>query len=147
MIESTISRFYIPELRKLYSQLDVPAETILRVVAGVALIIHGSSKIMDPFGSVGMVERLGFYPGLFWSPFLAVTEFFGGIFLTIGFLTRPAALATMIVLLVTVWFHWITAGQGYAGAEKPTLGGPPLFFFAPRGGNRHSVDARIGRPF
>ena len=138
MIESTISRFYIPELRKLYSQLDVPAETILRVVAGVALIIHGSSKIMDPFGSVGMVERLGFYPGLFWSPFLAVTEFFGGIFLTF---------ATMIFLLVAVWFHWITAGQGYAGAEKSILWATILFFFVARGGNRHSVDARIGRQF
>jgi len=94
-----------------------------------------------------MVEGLGFYPGAFWSPLLSATEFFGGILVAIGLLTRPASFAAMIVLLVTVWFHWVTVGQGYSGAEKSILWAAIFLFFAIRGGNRHSIDARIGKEF
>ena len=137
----------IPGLARVYASLDGVSLLVLRIVLGVALAIHGWPKINDPFGAVGMVEQLGFYPGVLFSPLLATTEFFGGILLIVGLLTRPAAFATMIVLLVTVWFHWITLGQGYSGAEKSILWAAILLFFAIRGGNRHSLDARIGREF
>lgn len=137
----------IAPLGRLYSSLDTIAETVLRVVAGLALVTHGLGKIGDPFGAAGMVEGLGFYPGAFWSLLLSCTEFFGGILIAIGLLTRPASFAAMIVLLVTVWFHWITVGQGYSGAEKSILWAAIFFYFAIRGGNRHSVDARIGKAF
>ena len=137
----------IPALGGIYSALNTGIETLLRVVAGGFLAIHGSQKIVNPFGSVEMVEGLGFHPGVFWSPLLACTEFFGGIFIALGFLTRPAAFAGLIVLLVTVWFHWITMGQGFSGAEKSLLWSAILLFFVIRGGNRHSVDARIGKAF
>lgn len=140
-------RLYIPALSGLYAALHEAAETLLRVVAGVALVTHGMGKITEPFGAAEMVERLGFYPGVFWSPLLSFTEFFGGILIAIGLLTRPASFAAMFVLLVTVWFHWITLDQGYSGAEKSILWAAIFFFFAIRGGNRHSVDARIGKQF
>ena len=145
--DRTPHRLYVPALGTVYAGLHDVAETLLRVVAGGALVIHGVPKIMNPFGAVGMVEGLGFYPGVFWAPLLAATEFFGGILLLLGLLTRPAALATTIVLLVTVWFHWITQGQGYSGAENSILWAAILFFFFIRGGNRHSVDARLGKAF
>ena len=94
-----------------------------------------------------MVEGLGFYPGAFWSLMLSLTEFVGGILIAIGFLTRPASFAAMFVLLVTVYFHWVTLGQGYSGSEKSILWAAIFFFFTLRGGNRHSVDARLGREF
>lgn len=140
-------RVFIPALSGLYSRLDTSAETLLRVVCGLALVTHGFPKMLDPFGAVGMVEGLGFYPGVLWAPLLAATEFFGGLFLAFGFLTRPAALATTIVLLVTVWVHWVTRAEGYSGAEKSILWAAGTFFFAIRGANRQSVDARIGRQF
>jgi putative oxidoreductase len=132
---------------RLYSSLHDGAETLLRVVAGGFLTIHGSQKITNPFGAAEMVEGLGFYPGAFWSLLLSCTEFFGGILIAIGLLTRPAAFAGMIVLLVTVWFHWITVGQGFSGAEKSLLWAAILLFFVIRGGNRQSVDARLGKAF
>src|SRR5690606_32500674 len=119
------------------------AETVLRVVAGLALVTHGLGKIGDPFGASGMVESLGFHPGAFWSPLLSFTEFFAGILIAVGFLTRPASFAAMFILAVTVWFHWITLDQGYAGAEKSILWTAIFLFFVIRGGNRHSVDGRI----
>jgi len=140
-------RLIIPALGGLYSRLHEPAETLLRVVAGLALVTHGATKIVNPFGASGSVESLGFYPGAFWSPLLSATEFFGGILVALGLLTRPASVAAAIVLLVTVYFHWIVQQQGYGGAEKSILWAVIFIFFAIRGGNRHSVDARIGRAF
>ncbi|MER9689372.1 DoxX family protein [Mesorhizobium sp. M0139] len=146
--DASRGRLIIPVFGRLYSSLHDGAETLLRVVAGGFLTIHGSQKITNPFGAAEMVEGLGFYPGAFWSLLLSCTEFFGGILIAIGLLTRPAAFAGMIVLLVTVWFHWITVGQGFSGAEKSLLWEAAiLLFFVIRGGNRQSVDARLGKAF
>ncbi len=145
--DASRGRLIIPMLGRLYSSLHDGAETLLRVVAGGFLTIHGSQKITNPFGAAEMVEGLGFYPGAFWSLLLSCTEFFGGILIAIGLLTRPAAFAGMVVLLVTVWFHWVTVGQGFSGAEKSLLWATILLFFVIRGGNRQSVDARIGKAF
>ncbi|MGA1805299.1 DoxX family protein [Rhizobium sp. HT1-10] len=138
---------FIPMLGGLYSRLDASAETLLRVICGLLLVTHGLPKMMNPFGTIDMVESLGFYPGTLWSPLLAATEFFGGLFLGLGLLTRPAALATTIVLLVTVWFNGVVQGGGYSGSETSILWAAIALFFAIRGGNRHSVDALIGRSF
>ncbi|MBP2235970.1 putative oxidoreductase [Sinorhizobium kostiense] len=140
-------RAIVPVLERIYLPLDTFAETLLRVVAGVLLVTHGYGKILDPFGTVGMVEGLGFYPGVFWSPLLAATEFFGGIFIAVGLLTRPAAFAATIVLLVTVYFHGIVQGEGLGGAEKSVLWAAVTFFFAIRGANGQSIDAKLGRQF
>lgn len=140
-------RLVVPSLGGVYSAMNEVVETVLRVVAGLALVTHGYGKILDPFGASGMVEGLGFYPGMFWSPLLAATEFFGGILVAIGLFTRPASFAAMIVLLVTVWFHWVANAEGYFGAEKSILWAAIFLFFAVRGGNRQSVDARLGRVF
>ncbi|ESX97148.1 DoxX family protein [Mesorhizobium sp. LNJC403B00] len=145
--DASRGKLIVPVFGRLYSSLHDGAETLLRVVAGGSLTIHGSQKITNPFGAAEMVEGLGFYPGAFWSLLLSCTEFFGGILIAIGLLTRPAAFAGMIVLLVTVWFHWITIGQGFSGAEKSLLWAAILLFFVIRGGNRQSVDARIGKAF
>lgn len=135
----------VPALQRLYLPFDTTAETVLRVIAGVLLVTHGYGKIINPFGAVGMVEGLGFYPGVFWSPLLAATEFFGGILVAIGLFTRPASFAAMIVLLVTVYFHGIVQGEGLGGAEKSILWAAIFLFFAIRGSNAQSVDAKIGR--
>lgn len=141
------NRLFVPALAPVYRSGHDGVETLLRLVAGGFLVIHGASKIVDPFGAVQMVEGLGFYPGVFWSLLLAITEFFGGILLAIGLLTRPAAFAATIVLLVTVYFHWIQLNQGFSGAEKSLLWAAMTFYFVIRGGNRHSVDARLKKTF
>jgi len=140
-------RLIVPALGGLYAALHDGAETILRVAAGLLLATHGYGKILNPFGASGMVESLGFYPGAFWSPLLSATEFFGGILIAIGLFTRPAAFAATIVLAVTIYFHGVVQGEGLMGAEKSILWTLILFFFAIRGANGHSVDAKLGRQF
>ena len=144
-LPSTRPPAMLPALQRFYLPFDTSAETLLRVVAGVLLVTHGFGKISNPFGAVGMVESLGFYPGVFWSPLLAATEFFGGILIAIGLFTRPASFAAMIVLLVTVYFHGIVKSEGLAGAEKSILWAAIFLFFAIRGSNAQSVDAKIGK--
>ena len=41
-------RLIIPALGGLYASLGEGAETLLRVVAGLALVTHGAGKIGDP---------------------------------------------------------------------------------------------------
>lgn len=147
MSEISTSNLYVPAVRPIYERFHTAAETLLRVVAGGLLVVHGASKIVNPMGMAGWLDSMGFYPGALWSPLVAATEFFGGLLLIAGLFTRPAALAGAIVLLVTVWVHWVPMGEGFSGAEFSILWTAVLLFFVIRGANSHSVDARIGRQF
>lgn len=137
--------FVFPALAPIYASSKATTEILLRLVAGGLLVAHGSQKIIDPFGSSDLVGMIGFYPAPFWSALLSVTEFAGGILLVVGLLTRPAAFATSIILLVTIWFHWVTVDQGFAGAEKSNLWFAVLVYFIAHGGGRFSVDARLAK--
>lgn len=63
--DASRAKLIIPALGRLYSALHDAGETLLRTVAGGFLAIHGSQKIVNPFGATEMVEGLGFYPGVF----------------------------------------------------------------------------------
>jgi putative oxidoreductase len=140
-------RLIIPALGPLYAKLGSPAETLLRVVCGALLVVHGWPKIQNPTGAAGMVERIGFAPADFWSILLSVSEFFSGLFLVLGFLTRPAAAIATIILLVTVYFHWIVVAQGYAGSEKSILWAAVTIFFAINGARSLSIDKALKKEF
>ncbi|MBS7704892.1 DoxX family protein [Chelatococcus asaccharovorans] len=135
----------MPALGGLWAALAVPADVILRIVTGIALVAHGWGKVLDPFGAVAMVERIGFVPGALWSPLLSFSEFGTGVLLILGFLTRPAAIVALIILLVTIYFHWVVLGQGYMGSEKSILWSAMLLSIIARGGGALSVDRAIGR--
>lgn len=144
---TTDTRFIIPKLQGLYAALSPLTVLYMRLIAGIAFMAHGWPKINAPMGAVGMVEGLGFHPGWFWAPLLAATEFFGGLLLTLGLLTRPAAFATSIVLCVTTYFHWVVQGEGFGGAEKSLLWLAITLYFVAHGGGRFSVDRAIGKQF
>ncbi|WP_321339124.1 DoxX family protein [Breoghania sp.] len=104
--DNSRQKLYIPALGGLYESLAQPmAWSIFRLAIGGTLVYEGWPKIMAPLAQVGFVESLGFYPGIFWSPFLAALQVFGGLFIAIGLFTRPFALASGVMLLVTVYFH------------------------------------------
>lgn len=144
---STSPQLIVPALGKVYDGLHDISYTIVRVVAGLLFAVHGWPKIQDPMKLVGMVESLGFAPGPLWAVLLAATEFIGGILLVLGLLTRPAALAATIVLLVTVYFHWIVKSQGLAGSEKSILWAAMTFLIFVRGAGAHSIDRVLKKVF
>lgn len=96
----------LPFMGRFYDGFAQPlAWTGFRALVGLALVYESIAKIEAPFAQTGFVESIGFYPGWFWSPFLAYLQFIGGIAITVGFLTRPFALANAVMLAVTLWFH------------------------------------------
>lgn len=85
---------------------------IVRVALGIIFFAHGSQKVFGWFGGHGLKATVGYFQqALNVPPALAVlaslTECFGGLGVLVGFLSRPAALGLMGVMLVAVAkVHW-----------------------------------------
>ncbi len=77
---------------------------VLRAVAGSAFVLHGSSKIRDPFHWMEAAQLPNPAPAVL-QALAAVAEFGGGFALILGLFTPIAALGiagTMVVALATV---------------------------------------------
>ncbi|MEZ5796466.1 MAG: DoxX family protein [Paracoccaceae bacterium] len=106
MTSSPRERLVLPFLAPLYHHIAQPVGWLaLRVVVGGYLMVEGWPKITAPMAMSGFVESLGFSPGWFFSPLLAVLNFVGGALIILGLFTRPVALANAVMLGVTWWFH------------------------------------------
>ena len=112
---------------------------VLRLVLGAIMIAHGFPKA---FGGVhhhvDIVRGMGM-PG--WLAYLLIAaELGGGILLVIGFLTRCAAIAILINMLVAIFgVHFKTwlSGRGQLSIP-PGAGGDRIFaVLLRRGTNRH----------
>src|SRR5690554_8186424 len=69
----------------------------LRISAGIIFVAHGAQKLFGSFGGYGLegtgqwMASIGLEPGYLMALGAGSAEFFGGIALLIGLLTRPAA--------------------------------------------------------
>src|SRR5258706_5388690 len=86
---------------------------IMRVVLGAIFIGHGSQKLFGWFGgsgmtgTAGMLQKLGAAHPTLLAWLNALSEFFGGVFVLLGFLTPFAAaflISVMLTAIVTVHF-------------------------------------------
>lgn len=95
---------------------------LLRLTIGIILFAAGAGKVLGWFGGFGPETTLGFFAKSgftpFWTYLSMYTEFIGGFLLGIGLLTRPAAFAVMINMLVA---FWVTLPKGFpkGGAAYP----------------------------
>jgi putative oxidoreductase len=128
-------------------RLQPLALLVLRLVLGIIMIAHGSSKVFGGLSHhVQMVSNLGL-PGWL-AYFSAAAEFFGGILLIAGFLTRFAALAIITDMIVAIWkVHWKNGLRADHGYEFPLalaaiafglifFGAGPIAFDSLRSGGR-----------
>lgn len=70
---------------------------IVRVVAGAVFAAHGAQKLLGAFGGPGLdavVEKMGPIGYL-----VAIGEFFGGLGLMVGFLSRFSAAANIVIMI------------------------------------------------
>ncbi|MGO9123713.1 MAG: DoxX family protein [Terriglobales bacterium] len=90
----------------------------LRLILGVIMIGHGYGKVFHG-GLAQHVQRVASLglPG-WWAYLSAFTEFFGGMLLIAGFLTRFISLAMVIDMFVAIWkIHWKNGMFGKGGYE------------------------------
>jgi len=121
--------------------------TILRLVVGAIFIAHGGQKlfVFGFDGVAGAFGQMGVPMAGIVGPFVALVEFFGGLALITGLLTRLASLglaSTMVVAILLV--HAANGFFNPGGIEFPlSLLGSTLLL-ALTGAGAWSLDAVIG---
>ena len=76
---------------------------LVRVIVGVIFIMHGSQKLFGAFGGLGLEKTAGMLGPIAYP--VAIGEFFGGLGIIVGFLSRFSAaslIVTMLGAIVTV---------------------------------------------
>lgn len=142
-------------LNKLFTTNDSLANLVLRVPTGIILAAHGAQKLFAWFGGYGLegtgqwMESIGLAPGFLMALLAGSAEFFGGIALILGLLTRPAAIVsafTMVIAIFSVHFSngLFMSNNGYEFALSLLVITVAL---AIQGGGKFSVDKAIASKF
>lgn len=116
-------------MKKLLATNNNTGITVVRVLLGIIMFVHGSQKLLGWFGGYGFTGTMGFLTGMQHLPYIIallviLIEFFGGLFLIFGFAARIAAFGLIIQfigIIVTVhgqfgfFMNWggDQKGEGY----------------------------------
>jgi len=79
-----------------YAAIDV-ALLIARIIVGVVFMAHGAQKLFGAFGGPGLSAFVGMMGPL--GYLVAIGEFFGGLGLVVGFLSRFSAASIIVIML------------------------------------------------
>lgn len=95
-------------LTNIFSSTNSFAALALRIPVGIIFIAHGAQKLFGAFGGYGLegtgqfMASLGLEPGYLMAVLAGAGEFFGGLLILFGLLTRPAAIVTAITMVVAI---------------------------------------------
>jgi putative oxidoreductase len=145
-------RYIIPGLAGVYAALDAYSWPLVRVATGLFFVPHGLQKLFGLWGgdlakTAEGFTKYGFEPGMFWASYIGSLEFFGGLLLAVGFLTRPLA-ALFAGFMAVAAFHvhmkigWFWTGRGM---EVPLYLLLICLAILVRGGGALSIDRVLGR--
>ncbi len=123
----------------------------LRIPVGITFIAHGAQKLFGAFGGYGLegtgqfMASLGLEPGYTLAFLASSAEFFGGIAILFGLLTRPAAAVLAFTMLMAIFSVHIgnglfMANNGYEYALALLAVSVSLVF---SGAGRLSIDSMI----
>ncbi len=138
-------------LNKILTSEAGVAALILRVPVGLILAAHGAQKLFGWFGgnglagTAGWLSSMGMEPGLLMAILAGSAEFFGGLALVLGLLTRPAALVAAFTMLVAIFSVHISNGLFAAdgGYEYALTLMVALLALAVQGGGYLSIDKAL----
>jgi putative oxidoreductase len=109
---------------KLMSTSNDVALTILRLVLGIVFFAHGAQKMLGWFGGFGFHGTMGFFEHMGMPApvaFLVIcTEFFGGLGLIVGLLSRIAALGIGVEMIGAIFMVHLPNGffMNWMGTQK-----------------------------
>jgi putative oxidoreductase len=137
-----------PGLRGFYDSFADVAYTLLRIVIGYILLMHGWVKVNGgAAGVAAFMAKNGLEPGVAFAYAAMFLETVGAICIILGLATRFFAAALAIEMAFA--FAFVHAAKGFAagqgGFEYVLLIGIVLFVIAIRGGGPYSVDRVIGK--
>ncbi len=123
----------------------------LRLPLGIIFVAHGAQKLFGWFGGYGLegtgqwMASIGLEPGVLLAALSGSAEFFGGLFLILGLLTRPSALVLAVTMVVAIFSVHISNGlfmsnNGYEFGLALLAGAVSLLI---SGGGRASADSVI----
>jgi putative oxidoreductase len=125
-----------------------------RVALAWIFIYHGASTLFGAFHGAGLHATAVFFaanglrPGMFFAVLNGITEFFGGMAVGVGLLSRLAAVGLfvdMIVAMVTVsWKNGIVSDAAGSGYELNLALAALALFIVLLGAGRASLDAWVG---
>lgn len=130
---------------------------VLRLALGAIILYHGSQKLFGAFGGLGFAaqlesfeQRRGIPPAL--GSLAVFAEFFGGLGILVGLLTRLAAFGVACTMVVATFFNATTIASLVASPANPRPINDtayPLALFAIAlalvlvGAGRYSLDQRV----
>lgn len=154
MTESAAPRRIIPALSPLYDGLAAYAYPLIRIATGLWLMPHGAQKLFGLFGgnaaaTAGLFGKVGLPNSLALVYWVGTVEFFGGLLIVLGLLTRVAAVMVFVLMMVAVFMVHLPNGFFWTklGYEYPLMWGVLAVAIAIRGGGQYSLDRRIGTEF
>lgn len=129
------------------------SQLALRLPLGIIFAAHGAQKLFGWFGGYGLegtgqwMASIGLEPGVLMAALSGSAEFFGGVALILGLLTRPAALVLAVTMVVAIFSVHINNGlfmsnNGYEFGLALLAGTVSLLI---SGGGRASVDNVIAK--
>ena len=111
-------------LKRLMGTTNDVTLTTLRVVLGVVFFAHGAQKMLGWFGGFGFHATMGFFTHMGMPApvaFLIIcTEFFGGLGLLVGLLTRIASLGIAGLMIGAIFMVHLPNGffMNWMGTQK-----------------------------
>lgn len=133
------------------SAVDV-ALLVARIIVGVVFMVHGAQKLFGAFGGPGLSAFVGMMGPL--GYLVAIGEFFGGLGLVVGFLSRFSAASIIVIMLgaigmvhgkVGFFMNWM-GSQGGEGFEYHLLAIAILLVILIAGPGRYALARSLPLP-
>jgi putative oxidoreductase len=94
---------------------------LVRVIVGVIFAAHGSQKLLGLFGGPGLAKTVEMFGGGPLGYLVTIGEFFGGLGLIVGFLSRFSAASLILIMLGAIFTVHGQHGFFLGGGPESTL--------------------------
>jgi putative oxidoreductase len=94
---------------------------LLRVIVGVIFAAHGSQKLLGWFEGPGLAKTVEMFGGGPLGYLVTIGEFFGGLGLIVGFLTRFSAASLIVIMIGAI--AMVHGQHGFFLGQDPSKAG------------------------